>query len=68
MEQPAELRRINGFCKKSDTTGFSRVVVQFEANSGLVLPNQDTTDSSRVEVQLLPFSSQGRPEVEPPRD
>jgi hypothetical protein len=49
--------------KKSDTTGFSRVVVQFETNSGLVYLNQDTTDFSRVEVQLLPFSSQQTPKL-----
>jgi len=41
-------------CTKSqDTTGFSRVEVQFGTNLQFVLDCEDTTDFSRVELQLL---------------
>jgi hypothetical protein len=55
-------------CENVDTTGFSRVVFQFNwrAKQQRFL---DTTDFSRVEVQFLPnFAPPKKAEPETPRD
>jgi len=56
-------------CEESNTTGFSRVVLEFLPRWRSLASPLDTTDFSRVERQFLPTSGhQQRPKPKPPRD